>query len=334
MNFAEKRKAQLGIKSLGDKKRSGAVTDTLDSSKFVHGPTEFDCLHTPWMRGEMMAITADSGVGKTEMVLMSMAEVLRNNPESIAVFVSLEMTDNTLASRWFAMTQDDPTLADRLYIVSRYDEDGKAKIIDMNWISNELTKHREVVGDIAIFAIDHFLLIGDNDLSSLNQIAVKAKELCVSLNAFGIMLAQVSKGAGQKGEVPLDSDAVYGSSSLKWIASNMMQIHRPIKRYESEAKISVIGYGYTKIREPHKDDQLQVGQNKLLKYNLDSRDFTRMDNAEYTIFKTYYNELLVARGLEQKSQAFEYDITKEVMGKNGAVVVIKEIFSGDVPDDL
>lgn len=71
-----------------------------------------------------------------------------------------------------------------------------------------------------------------------------------------------------------------------------------------------------------------------MKYNLDSRDFTRMDNAEYTIFKTYYNELLVARGLEQKSQAFEYDITKEVMGKNGAVVVIKEIFSGDVPDDL
>jgi len=334
MDFGTARREQLGIKSLGDKKRSGEVKGGVDVSKFVKGPEEFDCLNNAWSRGELLGIVADSGVGKTEFVLDSMKSVLKNNPGSNAVFVSLEMTDDKIANRWFAMTEDDPELADRLYIISRYDENGKSKPVSMDWIKSELDKYQAVIGDVIIFAIDHLHIIGENDVSSLNSIVVKVKEMCVQIDAFGMLLAQVSKTAGKKGEVPLDADSVYGCSQFKWIATDIIQLHRPIKRYESDADISVLGYGYAKIREPHINDKLKAAQNKLLKYDLATRRFMEMNNSEYTIFKMWYNELLVARGLEEKHSAHEYDITKEIQGSDGRMVVIREKFSGDVGDDL
>ena len=36
---------------------------------------------------------------------------------------------------------------------------------------------------------------------------------------------------------------------------------------------------------------------------------------------------------EERSKSFSYDLTKEVQGKDGKVVQIKEIFSGDKADD-
>lgn len=334
MNFEKVRREQLGIKSLGDKRRAGEVKGKLDPAKFVRGPEEFDCLNDPWYRGELQGVLADSGVGKTEYVLACFKKILVNNPGSSAIFVSLEMSDEKVAKRWFSMTEENPELADRLFIISRYDESGRSREVSIKWVQSELSKYKAVLGDVATFAIDHLHVLGENDVSSLNSIAIKVKEICVELDAYGFLLAQVNKAAAQKGEVPLDCDAVYGCSQFKWIATEVMQLHRPIKRYEEDAKISVLGYGYAKVREPHKDDKIKVGQNKLLKYDLDLRNFREMDNGEYTVFKMYYNEILAARGMEDKHKAFEYDITKEVVGTNGQVVVIKEKFSGDVLEDL
>lgn len=64
MNFDEKRKKQLGIKSLGDLKRSGIVSGEIDRSKFVNGPKKIDCLVRPWHRGDMTGILAGTGIGK------------------------------------------------------------------------------------------------------------------------------------------------------------------------------------------------------------------------------------------------------------------------------
>ena len=332
MDFTQKRKTQNKVFSIADLRKNGKVSNKANGTKFVHGPELFDCQVYKWSRGELLGIVADSGIGKTEFVLMCFKDILKNNPESSAIFVSLEMTTEKIANRWFEMTIDEPELAERLYVISRYDEEGKSKEVSMPWIKRELRHVQETIGDVAAFCIDHLHVLGENDVSSLNSIAIKVKEMAVETNAFGILLAQVSKTAAQKGEVPLDSDAVYGCSQFKWIATDIMQLHRPIKRYEADAGISVLGYSYTKLREPHKNDKLKVGQNKLLRYDLDSRSFIKMSVEDFTIFKLYYNQLLEARDAEQRHKAHEYDLSKEIKGKDGKVVTVTEKFSGDVDE--
>lgn len=331
-NFNDKRKQQMGVRSMADLRRSGKVTGGLNTKLFVNGPVEFDCLKNQWSRQEMLGVIGDSGVGKSEVVLCFFKEILLNNPNSCAVYVSLEMTDEKISQRWYKLTEDCPEVSERLYVISRYDENGKSREVSMGWIKKELVKYREVIGDVVSFAIDHIHCLGENDPSTLNSIMITLKEMAVEMNAFGIAMAQVNKGAGQKGEVPLDSDAVLGCSQFKYICSDIMQIHRPILRLEEDAKMSIMGWGYCKIREADKADKVKRGQNKLLAYDIDTRSFKKMSTPEYSTFKLYYNELLEMKSAEEKHKSFTYDLVKEVVSPNGKVVVITEKFSGDSGD--
>lgn len=334
MNFAEKRRSQAGIRSLGELRRKGKVKRGSDPDLFVHGTPEFDCLVHKWSRKEVLGVIGDSGVGKSEVVLQIMKDILISNPESCGVYVSLEMTDQEIAKRWFDMTGDDEDLADRLFILSRYDEEGKSREgISMRWIKENLNIYKDAIGDVSVFTIDHLHVIGENDPSTLNSIMVQTKEMAVNLNALGIPMAQVNKSAGGKGEIPLDADSVLACSQFKYIANNIIQIHRPILRLEEDAKLSVLGWGYAKVREAHKNDKVKRGQNKLLAYDRDLRMLRKMTTEEYTVFKLYYNTLLEMKSAEERNKAFSYDLTKEVKGKDGKVVQIKEIFSGDRSED-
>jgi hypothetical protein len=329
MNFADKRREQVGVRSLGDLRRTGVVTGGLNPALFVQGPDEFDCLVNKWSRQELLGLIGDSGVGKSEVTLSFFKSILKNNPNSSAIYVSLEMTDEKIAQRWFKMTEKDPDLADRLFIISRYDRDGKSRVIDIKWIKKEMLKYKEVVGDIVVFAIDHIHVLGENDPSTLNSIMITLKEMAVEMNSFGIPMAQVNKGSGQKGEVPLDADAVLGCSQFKYVCSDIMQIHRPILRLEEEAGLSVMAWGYCKVREADKADKVKRGQNKLLLYDIMERGFRKMTTGEFKIFKSWYNDLLDMKSAEEKHKAFTYDLQKEIVGKDGKVVIITEKFSGD-----
>jgi hypothetical protein len=43
-SFNDKRKQQMGVRSLADLKRSGKVSGGLNTKLFINGPKEFDCL--------------------------------------------------------------------------------------------------------------------------------------------------------------------------------------------------------------------------------------------------------------------------------------------------
>ena len=65
MNFLEKRKNQLGIKSLKEMLDEGEITKGIDESLFVHGPEEFDLLVTKWSRQEVSsAIVTGKQIGR------------------------------------------------------------------------------------------------------------------------------------------------------------------------------------------------------------------------------------------------------------------------------
>lgn len=334
MQFSQKRREQAGFRSVGESFRKGRVKRGSDPDLFVHGTPEFDCLVHKWSRKEVVSFIGDSGVGKTEVILQNAVDMLRNNPKSCFVYVSLEMTDQEIAMRLFKMTEEgEEDVLDRFFILSRYDEDGNARDdVNMGWIKRNLNLYKDSVDDIVGFCIDHIHVLGENDPSSLNSIMVAIKEMAVNLNAVAMPLAQVNKSSGGKGEIPLDADSVLACSQLKYISNNIIQIHRPILRLEEDAGVSILGWGYAKIREANKKDPVKRGQNKLLAYDRELRVLRKMTTEEYTVFKLYYNTLLEMKSAEERNKAFSYDITKEVEGKDGKKVQIKEIFSGDSGD--
>lgn len=332
LNLARKRalRTKDKIKSIAQLKREGRITGRqINRELFVFGPEEFDLLANRWSRGEVLGIIGDSSSGKSEVAIYSLVTIARNNPNSAVLYVSLEMTDEKVAGRVYGMVNEAEPVADNIFIISRYDEEGKSRELDMDKIKAEVIKYKEALGDVAVLIIDHIHCMGENDPSTLNSIMITLKEMAVELNTFVIALAQVNKGAGQKGEVPLDADAVLASSQLKYICSDILQIHRPIARFESHAGFSVLGYGYCKIRETHPEDKIKKLQNKLLVYVPETRGFRQITNDETLIFKEYYNELLALKSAEEKSKAYAYDLTKEIVQANGKTVTIKEVFSGD-----
>lgn len=340
-DFEQKRRDQkvrrlheANIKSLGDHKREGKVKQGNDPALMVRANIEFNSLVNGWRRGEILSLIGDSGCGKTEVALAVMIAILKEHPDECAVFISLEMTDQELYKRIVNMVGEDSEILDRFFIVSRYDEDGNSKNVSIDWVQRELGRYNEQLGNVICYCLDHCHILGENDPSTLNSIMIKLKEISVSLNCLGIPLAQVNKSSGGKGEIPLDADSVLGMSQLKYISSNIIQIHRPILRLEEDANLSVLAWGYAKVREPHKDDKVKRGQNKLLTYDLETRTLRQLTTGEYSAFKMYYNELLEMKSAEEKSKAFAYDLKKEIITKDGKTIEIKEIFSGDRDDEL
>ena len=333
MTFQEQRRKQARVFSLGQKFREGKVKKESNSDLFVNGPEIFDCLVHKWSRKELLGVIGDSGVGKSEVVLFMIKSMLESNPDSHAVYVSLEMTDQEIAKRWFDMTQDNMDLADRLFILSRYDENGKSADVSMNWIQRELERYSGVIGDICCFTVDHIHVVGENDHFTLNSIMVKLKEMAVELNALGIPMAQVNKSSGKKGEAPLDADSVLGCSQFKYISNNIIQIHRPILRLEEDAKLSFLSWSYCKIRETHKNDKVKRGKNKLLLYDREKRILRKPDTYEYEVFKRYYNTMLDLRKNEENNNQYAYSIEEEVQDKDGRIRKVDKMFSGTINND-
>lgn len=334
MDLDKKRRQQSGIKSLWDRRESGEVQDVVDESLFVHGPENFDCLSVKWSRTQVLGIIADSGVGKSETALTFIPDILVNNPKSSVVYVSLEMTNQDIAERMFKITANDMELSKRLYILSRYDENGISKDVSMEWIKREVQKIRDVVGDIVTVVVDHIHVLGENDPSTLNSIMVALKEMAVGMNCLVIPLAQVNKSSSGKGELPLDADAVLGCSQFKYICSDIIQLHRPIFRLEEEAGLNVLSWGYCKIRKTKPEDKVKRGQNKLLTYDQTSCTFKELGLDEYKIFSEYYNMLLELKSAEEKKKAFAYDIQRRVVRPDGSEHILKVKFSGDGYNDI
>ena len=72
MNFADRRKKQLGIVSASEYRKS--LEEIPDNPEdFIHGPEWLDCLEHKWRYGEMLGILSGPGVGKTTVSL----EILR-----------------------------------------------------------------------------------------------------------------------------------------------------------------------------------------------------------------------------------------------------------------
>lgn len=332
VNLIEKKKNQAGIRSLGDMRRTGLVSGKVDPKKAVRGPEEIDCLVRPWQRGDMTGILAGTGVGKTSFVLMVLKNILKNNPEGIVAFVSLELVAAEIAEKWFKATEDCPELADRFYIVENFDDEGNCLDLTLSEINIELTKIKETMGTLHAYALDHLHEINIHGSLDYNPTCRQVKNMTVSLDTHGFILSQTTKGKGV-GDIPVPKDGCYGTSKYENLMTNIITVFQPLRRVEKECELAVTGWQYAKIRYKNKLDKKKEGMNYLLRYDFDTEDLVKLTDAEQATFKMYYDKVLELRKNEEKFKSYQFDLSREIQGKDGKVVQMTDVFGGGSGDD-
>lgn len=333
VSFMDKRKKQMGIKSLGDMKREGTITGKVDHSKFVNGPKKLDCLVRPWHRGDMTGILAGSGVGKTSFALDILKAILLNNPTGIVAFVSLEMTAAEIAEKWEKMTEDTPDISDRFFIVENYDEEGKSKELTVSMVKHELKKIKEVIGQTMIaFVLDHLHEISINGaLKDYNPVCRELKNLTVEIDAHGFILSQTTKGKGG-GDTPVPKDGCFGTSRYENLMTNIITIFQPLLRVQRECDLPILGYQYAKIRYKNKGDKVRENMNYLSYFEYDTESLRELSRQEKADFAMYYEKVQELRQNEEKFKSYQFDISETVVGKNGQEVKLTKIIGGGNPN--
>lgn len=334
MNFADKRKAQSGIKSLGDLQREGKVTGKNDPTKYVNGPSKLDCLVRPWHRGDLTGILGGTGIGKTSFVLYIFKHILMNNPEGVVAYVSLEMTASELAEKWFKATEDCPEIADRFYIIENYDDEGRSRDLTVQGIKFDLKKIKETLGQtIHAVCIDHLHEININGGVDYNPTCKEIKNMAVELDTHGFVLSQTTKSKGI-GDIPVSRDGCYGCSRYEWLMTNILTVFQPLKRVQKECNLPVMAWQYCKIRYKNAKDKVREDMNYLLKFDYETEDLVELDRNEKTDFELYYEKVLELRQNEEKFKSYQFDLSTTITGENGKVVKLDKIVGGSKPQSL
>lgn len=334
-NFIDKRKQQMGVKSLGDLKREGLVSGQIDPSKFVNGPKKIDCLQRPWHRGDMTGILAGSGIGKTSYSLYILKSILLNNPKGVVAFVSLEMTADEIAEKWEKMTTDCPEISDRFFIVENYDQEGRCRELNVLAIKHELMKIKEVIGQTLIaYVLDHLHEISiEGAVKDYNPICRELKNMTVELDTHGFILSQTTKGKGV-GDIPVPKDGCYGTSRYENLMTNILTIFQPLLRVQREADLPILGWQYAKIRYKNRGDKVRENMNYLLYFEYDTENLRELTRQEKADFAMYYEKVLELRQNEEKFKSYQFDISDTIVGKDGKEVRITKIVGGNDPGDL
>jgi len=342
-SFMEKRKEQLNISSLGDMLRAGKVKNTVrgnvsvDTSQFVYGPHYVDKCIRKWSKKDILGIIGGAGSGKTTFVLNCFFHMLKNNPDNdgIVVFVSLEMTAQEIASKWFKLVEGYPEFSDRLYIIENYDSNGICKCLTASGIKVELNKIKQALNrDILSFCIDHLHEINiESAINDYNPVMKDLKNIAVELDSLGIVLSQTTKGKSGVGDIPIDKSGCFGCSKFEWISTYVMSISQPLIRVQKHCDMPVLAFQYGKIRYKNKEDRVKESMNYLLMYDFDTEQLRELDNVEKSNFSMWLEQVIELREAEEKFKAFAYDTSKVIKGKDGKEVIINSTAGGELRGD-
>lgn len=248
----------------------------------------------------------------TALVLYFFKQILENSkdPNAAVAFVSLEMTEDSVAKRWVKLVGENSPLTDKLYVIGQYDHEGKPRLLTTAGILNECKKIKNGLGlDILSVAIDHLHKIEDAvPNENINKKCASVKYMSVELNSFFILLSQVPKGkAGSYSDLPLYRDDSFGNSGFAWEASYVISIHQPLKRVAREAKLNILAWSYVKVREATSKDRAVENVFKLMYYDLVTGIPREVTRDERNKFNQYINIVHERREEDGKKKALTAD---------------------------
>ncbi len=263
--------------------------------------------------GQVIGLVAGSGVGKTAFTLNMFKWFVEANPDYHHFFIPLEQPANEIADRWRTMCGNNTSLHDKVHIMSNYDSDGNFRHLSFAEIQEYIEKWQEVTKTkIGCIVIDHIGALkkkgSDNENQDLMSICHSMKAFAVQTNTLLIMQSQTSREKAGVGDLELNKDAAYGTSSFEWYCDFLITLWQPLKRCHNEqACPTVSAFKFCKIR--HKKTRKDVIQEDVPYYmffDTDTEQMRDMTQDEITSFNYFLPKATNKRKVDRHTELIPY----------------------------
>ena len=297
----------------------------------ICGPLYLDFLNYRWAKTQVLGLIGGTGIGKTSLNLNILKDILNNNPNEIAVLVSLEMSTPEILERWNSIIGRNKELSDRFFILDPYDtENNQVRILGIQDVFLFCDRLKKDTGKgLCCVSIDHIGLL-DNCIDttveptfghiprsrkSNKRIKISPQKSCdnlkklsIILDTFLIVLSQTTKSKG-RGYIPLFKDAAYGMSQFENICDFLIGLWQPLHLVNAASKIKFTAFQYSKIRHLSAKDLITTNQPLVLVHDLRDGSYTPPKRFEMDIFnELLINQLEVAKSIGKSAEGTLYAV--------------------------
>lgn len=297
---------------------SSSVRDILARSGETISGTRFPChlyldaTSRGFRLSQVIGLAAGSGVGKTSMALNMFEGFVKNNPDFIHCFVSLEQPETEIAERWLAMCGTNTSLHDKVHIISNHDREGNFRDLSLKTIKEYILSFEKKSGKkMGCVVIDHIgVLSNDNRLGldeGLKRICKEMKVFAVETNTLLIMQSQVAREKAGIGDLELNKDAAFGVSAFENFCDFVLTIWQPLKRCYDQGAPAVTAFKFCKIRHKKKHlDKIQEDVRYKLIFDPETERMREPTQAEEETFG-YWNQVAAnLRKQDRKTDVLSY----------------------------
>ncbi len=291
-------------------------SDTLEGTRFPCW-RYIDAADYGFRLGDVIGLVAGSGVGKTAVALNMFMGFVQNNPDYDHFFVSLEQTDKQIARRWVKMCGDNSTLYDKVHLIHNYDEAGTFRDLSLETIMTAVMNHQKDPKNrkVGCVVIDHIGVLANDSRFGLEdgvkRLCKAMKTFAVQTNTMLVMQSQTSREKAGVGDLELNKDAAFGTSTFENFCDYLMTIWQPLKRcYSDEGCPTITAFKMCKIREKDvvKDDIQEDVCYKLF-FDPKNSHLREMTQDEDTSFKFWLSKATNMRKQDRKTDLVSYQST-------------------------
>lgn len=277
----------------------------------------FDGTHYGFRRGQVMGLIAGVGAGKTAISLNIFKGFVQNNPDSVHMFVSLEMPKTSIALRWKRMCGDNHNLHHKVHVLDNYNQDGSYRNLSLQEIQDYIIEFQET-NDVKVgcVCIDHLGILKQIDKSGeyqgLRDICDKLKSFAIATKTMFIIQSQTSRDKAGIGDLELEKDAAYGTQKFEEYMDYVVVCWQPLKRsYDHSDCPRVTAFKFGKVREKHKLDVIKEDVRYLLCFDQDKETLRPLTQIEDKALEFYMGDSRAKRNIDKKTGIVPYTSIKE-----------------------
>lgn len=261
--------------------------------------------------GQVIGLVGGAGVGKTTVALNMFHWFVKNHPDKVHFFVSLEQPRGEIAVRWKTVCENNTLLFSKVHIIDNYDEKGNFRNLGLEQVQSYIVKFQEQTGQkVGCVVIDHIGVLkksSKDGRQSIEDICHKLKPFAQTTNTLLVIQSQAPREKASIGDVELDKDAAYGTVFFEAYVDYLITIWSPLKRcYYDKACPRTVAFKYCKIRHKSKEDVIQEDERYMFFFDAEKEQLRFMTEQEEKAFAFWNGQAVARRKQDKKTDVLTY----------------------------
>lgn len=217
--------------------------------------------------GHVMGMVGGFGNGKTTTGLNLFAWFAQYNvnQDYVHLYVTLEQPEEEIIEKWALMSKhlkqarSDIDWDSVVHVLDNYNEDGTFRSLGMDDIRNHVFDIEKSLGKkVGCVVVDHIGILRQekksksNEMGGLIGVCEQLKAFAVSTQTFLVIQSQTSRSKNGGGDMELDMDAAFGTSSFESYSDFIFTTWQPLRRILDRAPhMTIQAFRMPKIRKRH-----------------------------------------------------------------------------------